>query len=103
MQNIYKLYKITVNLHESGHGFQIVFDGPGVHKAYPDPITDIKDAPECTLGMQEAFGEEIGIIIPERDVRVAQRAVEYNATATVSNLNAYRDVMSGKIKPQGER
>lgn len=97
------IYKITIDLHESGHGFQIVFDGPGVHKTYPEPITDIKDALDKTFILQSTLEQEMGIIIPERDVRVTQRAVEYNATATVSNMNVYRDVMSGKIKPQGER
>lgn len=92
--------KITVDLHESGHGFQIVFDGLGVHKSYPEPIADIQDALECAFGMQIALAEETGIVIPERDVCVTQRAVEYNALSSPNNLNVYRDLMSGRIKPR---
>lgn len=92
--------KITVDLHESDHGFQIVFDGLGVHKAYPEPIADNKDALECAFGMQIALAEETGIVIPERDVCVTHRAVEYNALSSPNNLNVYRDLMSGKIKPR---
>lgn len=94
------IYKIAIDLHESGHGFQIVFDGPGVHKAYPKPITDIKDAMDKTFILQGTLERELGIKIPEQDILVSGRAMEYNATSTPSNMRAYGAMMGSQ--PQDE-
>jgi hypothetical protein len=91
---------IAVDLHESGSGFQIVADIDGECKAYPEAITDIMDAMDKALTMQAAIAQETGIKIPDKDVRVTQRAIEYNGWTTRDNLKVYGSMQTGKLKPQ---
>jgi hypothetical protein len=90
----------VVDLHESGNGFQIVADIDGECKAYPEAITDIMDAIDKAFTLQATIEQETGIKIPDKDIRVTQRAIECNAGATRDNLKVYGSMQTGKIKPQ---
>lgn len=91
--------KIKVDLHESGHGFQIVVDGPGMHQAYPEPVEDIKDALGMAFTLRDMIETNCGIQMADRDVVFTQRAIESNALDTPGNMELYRKMMTGRIKP----
>jgi hypothetical protein len=91
---------ITVDLHTSGAGFQVVADINGECKGYPEPIEDIKEALDKAFILRDMIEWETGEGIPDKDVRVTQRAIEYNAMTTPDNMKVYRNVMTGKVKSQ---
>jgi hypothetical protein len=92
---------ITIDLHTCGTGFQIVVEIGGVRKEYPEPIEDIKEALNKASYLKAAIKRETGQAILDKDVRVTQRAIEYNAGRTPDNMKVYGSMMNGAIKPQG--
>lgn len=92
--------KITIDLHPSGCGFQIAANDGKTNIGYPEPVKGINEALAKAFTLRAIVEHELNIKIPDINVRVTQRAIEYNAMNTPSNRKVYADMITGKIKPQ---
>jgi hypothetical protein len=89
---------ITIDLHNSGTGFQIVAEIYGDCKKYSKPIEDIKEALDKAFILRDMIERVTGERIADTDVRVTQRAIEYNAMTTPDNLKTYANIQIGMVK-----